>query len=154
MPSQLIIGLEGPTLSSRERRWLAAKPPLGVILFSRNIEGEAQVEALLAEVRAIAGAQVWAAIDEEGGRVNRLPWAPFAGRLHAAEYGRQYLDDADGAVRAVFEDSLQIGLALRRLGFTHKCAPVLDVFHADGHGIIGERAYSHRPDIVAILGAA
>ncbi len=154
MYSQLIIGLEGPALSPRERRWLAEKPPLGVILFARNIESEAQVEELLSEVRAIVGPQAWAVIDEEGGRVNRLPWAPFTGRLHAAEYGRLYLGDADAAVRAVFEDSLEIGLSLRRLGFTHNCAPVLDVFHAEGHGIIGERAYSHRPDIVAALGAA
>lgn len=154
MHRQLIVGLEGLSLSERERRWLAEKPPLGVILFARNIESEAQVETLLAEVRAVAGPQTWAAIDEEGGRVNRLPWPPFTGRRHGADYGRLYLDDADAAVRAVYEDSLETGLALRRLGFTHNCAPVLDVFHVEGHGIIGERAYSDRVEIVAALGGA
>lgn len=154
MHSQLIIGLEGPHLSERERRWLAERPPLGVILFARNIESEAQVGALLTEVRALTGPQTWAAIDEEGGRVNRLPWSPFTGRRHAADYGRLYLDDAEAAVRAVYEDSLETGLALRRLGFTHNCAPVLDVFHPEGHGIIGERAYSDRVEIVAALGGA
>jgi beta-N-acetylhexosaminidase len=154
MHSQLIIGLEGLVLSARERRWLEDRPPLGVILFARNIDSEEQVRRLLAEVRACAGEQCWAAIDEEGGRVNRLPWPPFSDRRHAADYGRQYLDDADAAVRAAFADSLTTGLALRRLGFTHNCAPVLDLFHADGHAIIGERAYSDRVEIVAALGAA
>ena len=154
MNRHLIIGLEGLALSERERRWLREMPPLGVILFARNIESPAQVEALLAEVRACTGRQTWAAIDEEGGRVNRLPWAPFSTRRHAAEFGMLFERDAEAARQAVYDDSLEVGLALSRLGFTHNCAPVLDVFAAGGHAIIGDRAYSGSVEIVAALGAA
>jgi len=154
MNRHLLIGLEGLVLSEQERQWLRDFPPLGVILFARNLESPAQVEALLAEVRICTGQQTWAAIDEEGGRVNRLPWAPFNTRRHAAEFGTLFERDAEAARREVYDDSLKVGLALSRLGFTHNCAPVLDVFHAAGHTIIGDRAYSGSVGIVAELGAA
>lgn len=154
MIRHLLIGLEGLVLSEQERQWLRDFPPLGVILFARNLESPAQVEALLAEVRICTGQQTWVAIDEEGGRVNRLPWAPFNTRRHAAEFGTLFERDAKAARRAVYDDSLKVGLALRRLGFTHNCAPVLDVFAAGGHAIIGDRAYSDGVEIVTELGAA
>jgi len=154
MNHHLIIGLEGLVLSERERTWLREYPPLGVILFARNTESPAQVAALLSEVRACTGKPTWAAIDEEGGRVHRLPWAPFDRRRHAAEYGEQYEHDPEAARQAVFDDSLETGLALSRMGFTHNCAPVLDVFRAEGHDIIGPRAYSDQPAIVTELGTA
>ncbi|NWF37460.1 beta-N-acetylhexosaminidase [Mariprofundus sp. KV] len=154
MNEHLIIGLSGTVLSEQERVWLKSKPPLGVILFARNIESPEQVKALLDDVRLCTGADTWAAIDEEGGRVNRLPWAPFNNRRHAAEYESIYKSDAQAGVDAVYEDSLIVGRALAELGFTHNCAPDLDLFHPEGHGIIGKRAYSSEVDVVVALGAA
>lgn len=154
MNEHLIIGLKGTEVTDQERVWLKEKPPLGVILFARNIESPEQVKALLADVRACTGAKTWAAIDEEGGRVNRLPWAPFNNRRHAAEYESIYKNDVQAGMDAVYEDSLTVGWALADLGFTHNCAPDLDLFHPEGHGIIGKRAYSSDVEIVVALGAA
>jgi beta-N-acetylhexosaminidase len=154
MNKHLIIGLQGMELSAQEKLWLKQKPPLGVILFGRNVESAEQVKALLAEVRACTGQATWAAIDEEGGRVNRMPWAPFNTRKHAGEYGRLYSDNTEDAVAAVYEDNLLVGKALKALGFTHNCAPVLDLFHPDGHGIIGQRAYGDNVTVVVELAAA
>ena len=154
MNKQLIIGLQGLQLTEQERLWLKKRPPLGVILFARNVESPEQVNALLDDVRVCTKADTWAAIDEEGGRVNRIPWAPFNNRLHPAEYGAMCLEDAGAAIQAVYEDNLKTGLALKALGFTHNCAPDLDLFHAEGHAIIGKRAYSDRVEIVAALGDA
>jgi len=150
----LIIGLNGTELIKEERRWLKEKPPLGVILFARNIENPEQVMALLDSVRDCTGEATWAAIDEEGGRVNRIPWAPFSHRCTAAEYGRLMQTDSASAKQAVYSDNLSIGEALKKLGFTHNCAPVLDVFQPEGHGIIGERAYTDDPGFVGELGLA
>ncbi len=150
----LVIGLSGPVLNADERGWLRRHPPLGVILFARNIETSSQVAGLLDEVRQCAGSHVWAAIDEEGGRVARLPWAPFSGRRPAREYGTMYADAPDAALMAVYDDARMAGEALRKLGFTHNCAPVLDVFHARADAIIGSRAYSPDVHVVAALGAA
>jgi beta-N-acetylhexosaminidase len=154
MNKQLIIGLEGLSLTEQERLWLRERPPLGVILFGRNIDSPAQVKALLAEVRDCTGQFTWAVIDEEGGRVNRMPWLPFSNRKHAAEYGRLFSDRPEDAIAAVYEDNLAVGRALKALGFTHNCAPVLDLFHPDGHDIIGQRAYGDNVTVVSELAAA
>jgi len=154
MNNQLIIGLQGPRLNAQEQQWLKEKPPLGVILFARNIESPAQVKSLLAEVRACTGQQTWATIDEEGGRVNRMPWPPFNQRRHAADYGTMYERNAGTAIQALYQDNLCIGEALKELGFTHNCAPVLDLFHSDGHGIIGQRAFGDNIEQVTALATA
>jgi len=150
----LLIGLEGQKLNAWEISMLRESPPLGVILFARNIESPQQVKALLDSVRQCTGEASWAAIDEEGGRVHRMPWAPFHPRRPATEYGRMMQDDRDGAIQAVYDDNLHAGKALKELGFTHNCAPVLDLFHPDGHGIIGERAYGSDVETVASLAGA
>jgi len=147
-----IIGLRGKMLANEERQWLKEAPPLGVILFTRNIENPEQVKSLLDDVRACTGEATWAAIDEEGGRVNRIPWPPFSERRSAAEYGQRMQHNPELAKQAVYADSLSAGRALKSLGFTHNCAPVLDVFHPDGHGIIGERSYAGDVNTVGELG--
>jgi len=148
----LLIGLEGPELDAREAKILREFPPVGVILFARNIESPEQVKALLDSVRQCTGEASWAAIDEEGGRVHCMPWAPFHPRRPACDYGR--MQDRNAAIRAVYDDNLYAGRALQQLGFTHNCAPVLDLFHPEGHGIIGERAYGPDVDTVATLARA
>lgn len=154
MNRHLLIGLEGLQLHAWEKSILRQSPPLGVILFARNIESPAQVKALLDSVRQCTGEASWAAIDEEGGRVHRMPWAPFHPRRPASEYGKMLRASRDAAIQAVYDDNLSAGKALGELGFTHNCAPVLDLFHPEGHGIIGERAYASDVDTVAVLGAA
>jgi len=154
MLEQCIIGLAGTRLTAREQEWLRHRPPLGVILFARNLDSESQVRALLDHARQCAGKPLWAAIDEEGGRVHRLPWAPFDRRRPARAYGRWFDEDAAAARAAVYEDARRVGLALRALGFTHNCAPVLDVFCAEGDAIIGDRAYSEDVRVVTELAAS
>lgn len=154
MFEHLIIGLEGTTLNDDERRWLREHPPRGIILFARNLESPQQVQQLLAEAREASGCDLWAAIDEEGGRVSRMPWPPFNNRVQAAEYGKMFTEDSAAAMKAVFDDAYEVGKALKELGFTHDCSPVLDVFHPDGDAIIGDRAYSDHVSVVAALAAA
>ncbi|MDT8375277.1 MAG: beta-N-acetylhexosaminidase [Mariprofundaceae bacterium] len=154
MFEHLVIGLKGEVLTSDERQWLSEKPPAGVILFARNVDSPGQVKALLASVRECAGDDIAVAIDEEGGRVNRLPWPPFNNRTQADESGRLYGSDPEAAVSHVYDDAYEVGLALKELGFTHNCAPVLDLLHPEGHAIIGNRAYGSTVHTVASLGVA
>ncbi|MDX8392623.1 MAG: beta-N-acetylhexosaminidase [Mariprofundaceae bacterium] len=154
MNRHLVIGLQGVQLSREETHILRNSPPLGVILFARNCASSAQVKALIDALRQVTGEATWAVIDEEGGRVNRMPWPPFSGRRCAADYRDMAGGDSATAEKVVYQDSLRIGQALAKLGFTHNCAPVLDVFHADGHTIIGGRAYAADVEMVARSGAA
>ncbi len=154
MFDHLVIGLKGTVLTPEERQWLSEKPPAGVILFARNIESHEQVKALLASVREQSGDDIAVVIDEEGGRVNRLPWPPFNNRTQADEFGRLYENNPEDAISQVFGDAHEVGVALRELGFTHNCAPVLDLFHSEGHAVIGSRAYGSTIHGVASLGVA
>ena len=158
MSSQMIqhavIGLESLSLSEQEKTWLKDFTPKGVILFARNVQSPEQTKALLADVRKHAGKDIWIAIDEEGGRVHRMPWSPFDNRTQAADFGALYKTDPDEAIKQVFNDSYQAGKALKDLGFTHNCAPVLDIFYAQGDPIIGNRAYAKDADTIATLATA
>jgi len=151
MQRYMIIGLQGTQLTAQEKAWLRAQPPLGVILFARNVESPAQVRTLLEDARQCAGQLLWAVIDEEGGRVHRMPWPPFNTRRQADEYGRLYAEDSQRAQAEAYSDALRAGEALNTLGFTHNCAPVLDVFAPEGNAIIGNRAYSSDVDVIADL---
>ncbi|MDX8382561.1 MAG: beta-N-acetylhexosaminidase [Ghiorsea sp.] len=154
MIKQCVIGLKGTQLTSQETVWLQQYSPQGVILFARNVQSPEQVKSLLEDVRKHAGKDVWAAIDEEGGRVHRMPWSPFHHRMQAYDFGVLYRKTPEKAVNMVFEDALRAGNALISLGFTHNCAPVLDIFYPQGDPIIGHRAYARDTATIAALGKA
>jgi beta-N-acetylhexosaminidase len=140
----VITGLDGPELSSAEARLLRDHSPLGVILFARNIAAPAQLAALVSEIRsALPGALLM--VDQEGGRVARLKpphWQanPPARALRTA--------------RAAWLSGALIGLQCRAAGFDLVAAPVLDVAAPEGHSVIGDRALSAEPSVVADLGGA
>lgn len=154
MYKQCVIGLEGTGLTTQEIEWLKHQTPKGVILFARNVQSPEQVKSLLSDVSHYAGKEIWVAIDEEGGRVHRMPWAPFHKRKQAADFGLLYKKDPDLAIKEVYSDAYRAGKALKELGFTHNCAPVLDVLHEQGDPIIGNRAYDKSPETITVLGTA
>jgi beta-N-acetylhexosaminidase len=75
----LIFGMQGTTLNdSRELRDAVASHRLGgVILFGKNMQSKKQVLALTASLQKLGGGRLLIAVDQEGGRVDRL------GRMHA-----------------------------------------------------------------------
>ncbi len=153
-PQSWVIGLQGQSLSAEERQWLCHSPPLGVILFARNVNTPAQTKALLDDVRQCTGQATWAAIDEEGGRIWRLPFPPFNQRYSAAIWQQRYRQQATHTLQQLGDDARYCGEQLKALGFTHNCAPVLDVRHPVTHGIIGDRAYGETANDVARLACA
>ncbi len=152
--SNLVLGLSGHELNIEEQRWLRENPPAGIILFARNAVSPEQIGRLIDEARQCAGCALQVAIDEEGGRVNRLPWPPFRGRPSASDIGRAHRAAPEKARQIAYDDARRCGEALAELGFTHNCAPVLDLYCPDGDAIIGERAYGSDPETVAELAGA
>lgn len=149
-----IIGLSGLELTRQERDCLQHYPPKGVILFSRNTSSAEQVTSLLDDVRQCSGEATWAAIDEEGGRIFRMPFSPFSQRRTAANFGAQFQQHQEAALQAVYDDAYNTGMALAALGFSHNCAPILDLYRSDAHQIIGNRAYADNVNDVAALATA
>ncbi|MGE5414594.1 MAG: glycoside hydrolase family 3 N-terminal domain-containing protein [Syntrophomonadaceae bacterium] len=128
------IGLEGPSLSPREREILSAVPPWGVVLFRRNLESVPELDRLAGQLRALDIPHLL--LDQEGGPVDRLrdlvAPAPSLGRLAAT----------GGARRA----GLATGAMLARLGFDVDLAPVVDrAVEGAGSLVLGERCASADP---------
>ncbi len=118
----------------------------GVTLFRRNIEEPMQVAELAREIRGLVpGTPLWVAIDQEGGRVARLR-APFTEWPPMATLGRS----GDPELCRRFGRALAAELAA--VGVTLDYAPVLDVHTNAANPIIGDRAFSHDPDVVAACG--
>ena len=67
-----ILGVSGTELTAEERRFFHDYPPLGFILFRRNVEAPDQVRALVASLKACVRHDPLILIDQEGGRVRRL----------------------------------------------------------------------------------
>jgi len=95
----------------------------GVILFGFNITTPTALQALTAKLRgaAAAGGQrpLLIAVDQEGGSIKRIPWAPPT--LSPPEIGRT------GSTAVARGQGTSTGSALRDLGVNVDLAPVADV---------------------------
>ncbi len=149
-----IFGCAGLRLTAEERAFFRDTDPLGFILFARNLEAPDQVRALTAEMRACLGRAAPILIDQEGGRVARLKAPHWRHPPPARRFGELAERDPESAKRAVFLNHRLIAADLADLGIDVDCAPLVDLFFADAHAVIGDRAYGGDPDLVAELGRA
>jgi beta-N-acetylhexosaminidase len=150
-----ISGCCGTSLTDAERRFFAENRPCGLILFARNCDTPEQLRALVASFRdAVESDEVLILIDQEGGRVQRLRPPHWRNMPPARCYGRVYERDAEAGKAATFAGARLIAKELFDLGINVNCTPVLDVPERGAHEIIGDRAFSTDPDVVAVLGRA
>lgn len=149
----LMVGFEGDSLPPALRARLADGTVGGVVLFSRNVGEPRQVRDLCRSIRKAAGPGLpdpLIAIDHEGGRVIRLSHPGFtrfppARACSLFEGGAEIL--AEEAGRAMARE-------LRAVGIDITFSPVLDVDSNPANPVIGDRAFSPRPDEAARLGNA
>jgi beta-N-acetylhexosaminidase len=150
----LISGCAGLSLTAEETKFFGKTNPWGLILFKRNCDSPEQISALTAQFRVAVGrkdAPVF--IDQEGGRVQRLgpPNAAWRKYPSAAEFGKLYDRCPMLAFRTVRNSGRLMAEDLFNIGITSSCLPVLDVPQPGAHDVIGNRAYSLRPEHVISL---
>ncbi len=125
----------------------------GVILMGRNIKMPAETASDIARLQLLARLHdlppLFIAVDQEGGRVQRLGPPRYPRRLSARATGAS-LDP----VNAARQTAHRIGSELRALGFNWDFAPVLDVDSNPNNPVIGDRSYGSNPTAVAALGVA
>ena len=143
-----MVGLKGEELTQEERDLLKDCPFGGFVLFSRNLKEPKEILSLCRSLWEASGeTPPFIAIDQEGGRVHRLPH-PFTHFPAAAILGRT--GNADLAYR--------VGLATARelaaVGINLNFAPVLDVRSNPSNPVIGDRSLSSDPKEVTRLGWA
>jgi beta-N-acetylhexosaminidase len=151
-PKAVIFGCQTTQLLKEERAFFQRTNPLGFILFSRNCESVSQVQQLVHDLRnAIERPDAPILIDQEGGRVARLSPPHWRQTTPAQTFGLMAEDDPEQASWCAKANAWLMGRELQRLGINVNCAPVVDVLHELTHAIIGNRAFSYHPDIVATL---
>jgi len=121
----IVLRFAGTAPPAYVRRALRERRAAGAILFRDNVVDPEQLTALTRALRA-AGRDPIVAVDQEGGDIRIVPWAPPA--LSAP---RQV---AAGTVR---RDARDAARALRRLGITVSLAPVGDVPTVAGAALAG-----------------
>ncbi|GAC1303775.1 MAG: glycoside hydrolase family 3 protein [Vulcanimicrobiaceae bacterium] len=145
----LCVGVPDATLDDRVRDDLRALAPGAFVLFTRNVSTLEATRQLVRELRAAAGGTEPAlvCVDQEGGRVLRLPFGatpmPSMMALGAAR-------DLDLAERA----GARLASDVRAIEADVDFAPVLDLALAEASTVIGTRAFGADPALVAALGAA
>ena len=154
VPLAAIIGIAGTALGIEETRLLRDRPPLGVILFRRNIVDAGQLAGLVGALRNVLPAGAVLMVDQEGGRVARLRPPHWGGHPPAAAIGRLHARDPNAGRRAAYLTGALIGADCAGAGFDVACAPVLDRMVADAHAVIGDRAYGSDASIIVPLAHA
>jgi beta-N-acetylhexosaminidase len=148
---RLVITFRGPELTPEVAKLITDCRVGGVILFLHNIESLAQVQRLNHDLQKLAAQNnmppMIISIDEEGGRVSRMP----ADGLELTAPSQMAQAAAGGD--AVTVCAASTARRLLRLGFNLNFTPVLDVNSNPHNPAIGTRSFSSDVATVAELGA-
>ncbi|MBL8641636.1 MAG: beta-N-acetylhexosaminidase [Alphaproteobacteria bacterium] len=163
LPLACVFSVEGKSLTHAEKSLFSAAQPFGFILFGRNCESRDQVRRLTNELRSIVGWHCPIMIDQEGGRVARLrapDWPEFpSAKTYGDQIGGRDESEDESLAASVSgldnlrRDMIHLAHMLIDVGIDSNCAPVCDVLFPETHQVIGDRAYSSNPEIVAIAAA-
>jgi beta-N-acetylhexosaminidase len=164
-PGQLLFaGFDGTTCPDPMLELVAAGRVGGILLFTRNVESPRQVRDLVRSLRACepVDAPLVIAIDQEGGRVQRLraPWTEWPPLRRLGELDE--LDELDGdthggdetggsAHDATAAVARALALELHDCGIDLDFAPVVDVDSNPANPVIGDRSFGREPARVAAL---
>ncbi|MEJ2229644.1 MAG: beta-N-acetylhexosaminidase [Nitrospirales bacterium] len=143
-----MIGFEGTEVTPDLRAWMREYQPGGIILFSRNLVNPTQIAHLTNDLQTLAGdIPLLIGIDQEGGRVSRLP-SGFTIFPPAATVAQQ------GSTELAYQAAAVTAKELRAVGINMNMAPVLDIHTNPSNPIIGDRAFGTEPEQVCLMGAA
>ena len=139
----LVCGFDGPTLTPRFEQALRDGLRGGAILFRRNLPDIASAWTLCEAIRSTAPADLppFIGVDQEGGRVTRMP-APFLTLPPMRELS--LLNDLELVRRA----AAAVAVELAAVGFNLNFAPILDVDSNPANPIIGDRSFGRDPRTV------
>lgn len=144
-----LSGFDGFSVTPVVRDLILKDKILGFTLFKWNIESAEQLRELNRELTALghqAGYDIVLAVDQEGGRVERLP-APF-NRVPSMRRWMA-LCDQQASLAPLTELGRILGRETRLAGFNLDFAPVVDVDLNEHNPAIGDRSFSSDPQKVA-----
>ena len=144
----VIVGFDGYTLDNNISNLFKVHMVGGVILFSKNVENSNGLFNLTNSLKTMNlqnKSPLFISVDEEGGRVSRMP--NELKKLPSNEYiGRLNNSDLSYNIGKI------IGQELKTFGFNMDFAPVLDINSNSNNPVIGNRSFGSNPAIVNKLG--
>jgi beta-N-acetylhexosaminidase len=148
---ELMIDIEGKTLTPEDKELIQHPFVGGIILFERNYENIAQLQDLTSEIHSLSDENFIIAVDHEGGRVQRFHKG-FTELPAMSELGLLYdLTPALATEKAEFIGQT-IGKELKLVGIDYVFGPVLDI-NANISDVIGDRSFHSDPKIISMLTA-
>jgi len=144
----IIVGVDGTTVSPRLKKLILDYKIGGVILYRKNFSTYEEMKNLINEIKEINKANkvpMIFSIDQEGGRVNRMPKEiknlPSVNKI-ANNLG----------VDGIKKSSKIIGEILKSAGFNMNFYPVLDIKRFGDKHAIGDRAFAEDEEGVSKFG--
>lgn len=144
----LIVGVEHNKITQRTKDLILKYKVGGFILYRKNFTSYKQMINLIKELKQINKANkvpLFISIDQEGGRVNRMPKEilnlPSASKI-ASKMGEDGVKEASDILAEILSVS----------GFNMNYAPVLDLQRFDKNTVIGDRSFGEKKENVAKYG--
>lgn len=144
----MVAGLDGYALQQQGQALISQYHVGGVILFKSNVKDADQLVQLINDVKEanqLNPVPIFVSVDQEGGRVNRMP-SSIASLPSNAVIGKA----EDGTIS--YEIGRTLGFQLNAFGFNMNFAPVLDINSNPKNPVIGDRSFGGDAKLVAGLG--
>ena len=139
-----ILGVNGENVAENPNIQYCLRNNLGgIIFFTQNIVTESGFKNFVKDLKNLSGSRLFLSIDQEGGRVERTE------NLYG---GKKYKSAAvifSEGEEALKKQTSEIASELRKYGLNMNFAPVADVNSNPNNPIIGERAFSSKPEEVS-----
>jgi beta-N-acetylhexosaminidase len=144
----VVVGVDGFSMNDNINKLIKENKVGGVILFSKNVENSNQLVNLTNSIKT-SNAQnkipLFISIDEEGGRVSRMP-IEIKKLPSNKVIGKRNDGDFSYSIGKI------IGEELKAFGFNMDFAPVMDINSNTTNPVIGDRSFGKNVDIVNKLG--
>lgn len=147
----LMLDIEGLHTTAQDRELLAHPQVGGIILFARNFQTPEQLADLISEIRSVRP-EIIIAVDQEGGRVQRLKEG-FTRLPPMRCFGEFYQRDSKRAEQLAKQTGWLMAAEVLAEGIDLSFAPVLDIDCAISD-VIGDRAFADVADQVVDLSRA
>ena len=133
------VSVSSVSLSDSELKMLKEINPSGMIYFKRNIESCDSLKFLIKQTKPVESI-IFHSIDEEGGRVRRLPKGDWS------LPSMKILSQMDKEEVSAKIDNL--GKTLKNIGINMNMAPNVDLRSGEDSSIVGDRSFGEDPEIV------
>ncbi len=140
----IMIDYRGVTEMDSDLEKLLTKYHIGgFVVFKSNVENYKQLKKLVRDIKDTNDIKTMVAVDQEGGRVQRLDE-----RVDIIKYPSMMEVGNTNDLNYAFELGVRMGLELSLLGIDINMAPVLDVFSNPKNTVIGDRSFGSDKEIV------